>query len=91
MTIPKQFACAADLKPPRRKPRIRSSAYVAAITSFGKRALVASHRLKLSPAVAFLPADGRLGHFTHAYRNLLQSLDKPPARGPGRRLRLPHH
>jgi hypothetical protein len=54
-------------------------------------ALVASQRLKLSPAVAFFPADGRLGHFTHAHWSLLQTLDKPPARGPGRRLRLPHH
>jgi hypothetical protein len=58
---------------------------VAAIANFGKWALVASHRLRLSPAVAFFPADGRLGHFTHAHWNLLQSLDKPPARGPGRR------
>ena len=64
---------------------------VAAIANFGKWALVASQGLKLSPAVAFFPADGRLGHFTHAHWSLLQTLDKPPASGPGRRLRLPHH
>ncbi len=48
-------------------------------------------QLSFSRPSRLFPGDQRFRHFARFHRNLLQALDKPPARGPGRRLRLPHH